>query len=180
MTVRPVAWACGHVTEMLLILYKRTIFDLTIRGQVLDMTVQRNVPRFCTGSICGWNLFQPLHGLLYLELLYSASTDIQDNSCLLCKMKLANKMKWIELAVWKENIAPCCTMPHIVGTRFTLCYTRSRCSLRPNQQDPQNRCWINVWPSSATLAQHRPNIGRWIGCAWTMRGAMRCRVFHAL
>ena len=24
------------------------------------MTVQRNVPRFCTGSICGWNLFQPL------------------------------------------------------------------------------------------------------------------------
>ena len=30
-------------------------------------------------------------------------------------MKLANKMKWIELAVWNENIASCCTMPHIVG-----------------------------------------------------------------
>ena len=24
------------------------------------MTVQRNDPRFCTGSICGWNLFHPL------------------------------------------------------------------------------------------------------------------------
>ena len=25
-----------------------------------DITVQRNVPRFCTRPICGWNLFQPL------------------------------------------------------------------------------------------------------------------------
>ena len=25
-----------------------------------DMTVQRNIPRFCTRSICGWNLFQQL------------------------------------------------------------------------------------------------------------------------
>ena len=58
-TVRAVSWDCGHVTQMLLII-KKTIFDLIIRGQVLDMTVQRNVPRFCTRSICGWNLFQPL------------------------------------------------------------------------------------------------------------------------
>ena len=34
---------------------KKTIFDLIIRGQVFDMIVQ-----FCTGSICGWNLFQLL------------------------------------------------------------------------------------------------------------------------
>ena len=43
---------------MLLIL-KKTFFDLIIQGQVLDITVRRNVPRFCMGSICGWNL-QPL------------------------------------------------------------------------------------------------------------------------
>ena len=30
----------------------KSIFDLNIRGQVLDITVQRNVPRFCTGFIC--------------------------------------------------------------------------------------------------------------------------------
>ena len=34
---------------------KKTIFDLIILGQVFDMIV-----RFCTGSICGWNLFQLL------------------------------------------------------------------------------------------------------------------------
>ena len=33
--------------------YKKNIFDLIIQGQVLDMTVQGNVPRFCTGSIWG-------------------------------------------------------------------------------------------------------------------------------
>ena len=49
-------WACDwNVTDT-----KNHIFDLIIRGQILDMTVQRNVQRFCTGSICGWNLFQPL------------------------------------------------------------------------------------------------------------------------
>ena len=52
LTVRPVSWACGHVTETLLIL-KKTIFDLFLRVQVLDMTIQRNVPRFCTGAMCG-------------------------------------------------------------------------------------------------------------------------------
>ena len=48
---------------------KKPIVDLIIQGQVLDMTVQRNVPRFCIGSICGWNLFQPLgHVSLPLSL----------------------------------------------------------------------------------------------------------------
>ena len=28
--------------------YKKNIFDLIIRGEILDMTVQRNVPRFCS------------------------------------------------------------------------------------------------------------------------------------
>ena len=32
-------------------LWAETIFDLIIQGQVLDMIVQRNVTRFCTGSI---------------------------------------------------------------------------------------------------------------------------------
>ena len=59
MTVRAVSWACGHVTEILLIL-KKIIFDL-------DMTVQGNVSRFFTGSIGSWNLFQPL-GLLWTLL----------------------------------------------------------------------------------------------------------------
>ena len=51
------ACSCGlsmrHVglTEMLLILSKKTIFDLIMQGQVLDMIVQRNVTRFCTWSI---------------------------------------------------------------------------------------------------------------------------------
>ena len=34
-----------------------------------DMTVQRNVSRFHTRSICGWNLFQPL-GLAILVLMW--------------------------------------------------------------------------------------------------------------
>ena len=51
-TVRKISSACGLVAEILLIL-KITIFDLIIQGQVLDMTVQRNVPRFCIESICG-------------------------------------------------------------------------------------------------------------------------------
>ena len=37
--------ACDLVAEILLIIW----------GQVLDMYVQRNVLRFCTGSISGWN-----------------------------------------------------------------------------------------------------------------------------
>ena len=45
-----------------------------------DMTVQRNVPRFCTRSIRGWNLFQPLGleaGRLHwcLVILARAKTD---------------------------------------------------------------------------------------------------------
>ena len=52
MTVRKISWAVDLVAEMLL------VFDLIIRGQVLDITVQRNVPRSSMGSICGWNLFE--------------------------------------------------------------------------------------------------------------------------
>ena len=39
---------------------KKNYFRPDYPTTFLDMTVQRNVPRFCTGSICGWNLFQPL------------------------------------------------------------------------------------------------------------------------
>ena len=66
MTVRNMSWACGHVIDILLIIIP--IFDLIILGPVvLDMTVQRNASRFCMGSICGWNLFQPL-GLVHHRL----------------------------------------------------------------------------------------------------------------
>ena len=36
--------------------YKKTIFNLILQGQVVNMTVQRIVPGFCMGSIWGWNL----------------------------------------------------------------------------------------------------------------------------
>ena len=47
-TVRPVSWACGHETEMLLIL--KNTFDLIIRGQVLDMTVKELSHDFIRGQ----------------------------------------------------------------------------------------------------------------------------------
>ena len=56
MTVQPLSRASGHGTEILQIL-KKHIFDRIIQGHVKDMTLQRNVPRLCTGSICGWNCF---------------------------------------------------------------------------------------------------------------------------
>ena len=52
----PAQW--DHVTEMLLILIKLFLIN---RGQVLDMTVQRTVPRFCIGAICGWELNECLN-----------------------------------------------------------------------------------------------------------------------
>ena len=44
---------------------KKTIFELIIREQVLDMTLHRNVPRFCTGtSFSYWDYTdRPLRGL---------------------------------------------------------------------------------------------------------------------
>ena len=47
-TVRKKSWAYDLVAEMLMIL-KNIFFDLVIQGQSSDMTVQRNVPRFCMG-----------------------------------------------------------------------------------------------------------------------------------
>ena len=50
-TVRKMNWACGHVTEMLLIL--KNVFNLIIRDQVLYICPsKKNVLQFCTGSIC--------------------------------------------------------------------------------------------------------------------------------
>ena len=42
--------------------------ERTDLNTLFNMSVQINVPRFCTGSICGWNLFQPL-GLGYNYIL---------------------------------------------------------------------------------------------------------------
>ena len=64
MTVRPLSWACGYGTEMLLMLQK---LFLTWLFPDIFRYVLRNVPRFCTRSICGWNLFQPL-GLVGMML----------------------------------------------------------------------------------------------------------------
>ena len=47
--MRPVRLACGHATELLLIL-KKNIFDLIIRGEDLDMTVQRMSHDFVRGQ----------------------------------------------------------------------------------------------------------------------------------
>ena len=69
MTVRPLSWACGHGTEMLLIL--KNYFWPDYSQIFSDMTVQRNVPRFFMRSICGWNLFQPL-GLLSFMISFIA------------------------------------------------------------------------------------------------------------
>ena len=49
MTVRPLSWACGHGTEMLLIL--KNYFCPDNSPIFSDITVQRKVPRFCTRSI---------------------------------------------------------------------------------------------------------------------------------
>ena len=84
MTVRPLTWLCGHGPEMLLILEKKIRPGYSPIDS--DMTVQRNVPRFYTRSICGWNLFQPLGleagrlywwpmGLWCLVILARAKTD---------------------------------------------------------------------------------------------------------
>ena len=51
------------------------------------MTVQRNVPRFCTRSICGWSLFQPL-GLVF-------SHSKEHNSYILC---------WFLASPWKNDV----------------------------------------------------------------------------
>ena len=64
MTVRGVSWACGHGTEMLL---NPKIFQTWLLRISPRFTIRRNVPRFCKGSICGWNLFQPL-GLCLRDL----------------------------------------------------------------------------------------------------------------
>ena len=58
MTMRPLSLACGHGTEMFLILKKYFWPDYSPIFSY--MTVQRNVSRFYTRSICSWNLFQPL------------------------------------------------------------------------------------------------------------------------
>ena len=76
MTVRPLSWACGHGTGMLLI--PKKIFRLDYSPIHSDMTGQRNVPLFCTRSICGWNLFQRLgQGLSCPRPLY-LSDDLRE------------------------------------------------------------------------------------------------------
>ena len=59
------SWACDHVTEMLMILID-LFFDLINRGQILDMTLQLNVPRFCMGTICGFKFYFSHVGATYL------------------------------------------------------------------------------------------------------------------
>ena len=47
--MRKISWACDVVTEMLPI-PKKTIFDLIIRGQILDITVQKISLDFVRGQ----------------------------------------------------------------------------------------------------------------------------------
>ena len=58
-------WLCGKwakhaVMELKCYWFKKHYFRPDYPGKNIDMILQRNVPRFCVGSICGWNLFQPL------------------------------------------------------------------------------------------------------------------------
>ena len=55
MTVRPLSWSCGHGSEMLLIL-KKTVLTWLL-PDIFRYDSPKKCPRFCTRSICGWNLF---------------------------------------------------------------------------------------------------------------------------
>ena len=82
MTLRPLIWACGHGTEMLLIL-KKNNFRPDYSAIFSDMTVQRNVPRFCMRSICGWNLFHAMR----LGVHACANINQRSHVCACMKMK---------------------------------------------------------------------------------------------
>ena len=59
MTVRPLmSWACGHRTEMLLILKKLVLTWLLT--DIFWSDSPKKCPTICTRSIFGWTLFQPL------------------------------------------------------------------------------------------------------------------------
>ena len=89
MTVRPLSWACGHGTEMLLI--KKNYFWPDYSPIYSDMTVQRNVPRFCTRSICGWSLFRPLWLIWNLIGLTNGGRNVERYP--------ENSRRWLYVAV---------------------------------------------------------------------------------
>ena len=83
-TVWAVSWACWHVTWWLKCYWCFTsLFVASLRS------VQRNIPRFCTRSICGWNLFQPL-GLPWAQSLLIAIWNKCSNITI-CKCLISNK-----------------------------------------------------------------------------------------
>ena len=81
---------------------KQPIFYLIIQGKILDMTVQRNVSRFCTGSICGWKpLWLTRHSLSLPALSPSyrlvdppSSAAVTDTSAV---GRLPSKRTWVSV-----------------------------------------------------------------------------------
>ena len=55
----------------------KPVFDLINRGQVLDITVQKIIPSFWIGAICGWNfLFQVLFQTRWGYLICPAGSEV--------------------------------------------------------------------------------------------------------
>ena len=77
--------ACDLVTEMLLIL-KNISFDLIIQGQVLDMTVQRNVSK--ETILYGINLWMKPSATLGLF----SSPKCRDRLWLLAKFRMRHRL----------------------------------------------------------------------------------------
>ena len=91
---------------------KRPIFKLNIQGQVLDLTFLRNFPRICNGSICGWNLFQPLGLGLVKHRGFPANTRRSSN---VGSMLADRRRRW-------ANIIPTLfRWPVFVGLLVYLC-----------------------------------------------------------
>ena len=64
--------------------------------------------------------------------------DVFNSSILCCNVN------WSEMSV-KDSLS----IGHVCKTWTNY----------PNKRETLNQCWVDVWPASTTLAQHRPSIG---------------------
>ena len=136
-------WACGYGTEMLLIL-KKTIFDLITPRYFPIYTVQRNVPRICTRSICGWNLFQPLrlmwHPLITricvtpLRGTYHTTTQQSQNICITC-VQCRTNVEDVGPTLYKYYANVLCLLGNCrwIDILYTSINTKNFCSCQATQ-----------------------------------------------
>ena len=127
-----------------------------------DMTVQKNVPRLCTRSICGWNLFQPL-GLRGYECSRPHPTTC--GSELVQRLKRITEYGLILLELW-------CSLCHRLCPKWQINAGQRLCAEPSSTTVTQHwtsiaspsvcwemntnmaQCWFNVSPTSTTLGQH--------------------------